>query len=535
MRGLKNRFLSEGLGMDAVHDALAEEKDRLLRRLAELTVEEQRGRGTFDRTPHMTELEGESLELGRLLSRLSLSRSAAEAAAASETSAACPTCGSRRPIETQKRTVESTAGPVELIESVAHCPTCRRDFFPQREALGLDSRQCTPQLTRVAIHTAAATRSYQQAADLIGRTLGSRLSPKSIERLTNQVGAELTQFLETDRDAQQVVSREVVAPEMAVVSCDGGRVHTREPGRGPGVHNACWRETKNALFERMSASHTEAADDPCPRLPDTFRQVAHAAKIAEIAAFSADSPPPRQVRYEGPKRILRTCASSLVPSSEFGKQMQREAARRRFYEAKVQVFLGDGLPWNWSIHREHFPTFTPILDFIHAVQYLYAAARAWESTDQRRWDRYLELAELVWQGGVGDVIDRLRAELVARGVDPDETVADDSPHERLVAAARYFNNNRRRMDYPRYRRQGMPITSAPMESLIKQINQRVKGTEMTWNAPRADAAIASRPPGAEAILQVRSASLCEDDRLDAYLRLRPGHPLTRRPPPTVAA
>jgi hypothetical protein len=130
MRGLKNRFLSEGLGMDAVHDALAEEKDRLLRRLAELTVEEQRGRGTFDRTPHMTELEGESLELGRLLSRLSLSRSAAEAAAASETSAACPTCGSRRPIETQKRTVESTAGPVELIESVAHCPTCRRDFFP---------------------------------------------------------------------------------------------------------------------------------------------------------------------------------------------------------------------------------------------------------------------------------------------------------------------------------------------------------------------------------------------------------------------
>jgi hypothetical protein len=81
------------------------------------------------------------------------------------------------------------------------------------------------------------------------------------------------------------------------------------------------------------------------------------------------------------------------------------------------------------------------------------------------------------------------------------------------------------MDYPRYRREGLPITSSPMESLIKQINHRVKGSEMFWNAPH----------GAEAILQLRAASLSEDDRLDRHLRHRPGHPLTRRPHPTTAA
>ena len=63
-----------------------------------------------------------------------------------------------------------------------------------------------------------------------------------------------------------------------------------------------------------------------------------------------------------------------------------------------------------------------------------------------------------------------------------------------------------------------------MESLIKLIDLRVKGTEMTWN----DLA------GAEAILQLRSASLCEDDRLDAYLRRRPSCRLTRRPVPAIA-
>jgi hypothetical protein len=106
------------------------EKLQLLRRLAEISVEEQRGRGTFDRTPHMTQLEGESLALGRLLSRLSLTRAAAETAAMHAPSAACPSCGQRHPVSTAKRTVQSMAGPVELMETVAHCPACRRDFFP---------------------------------------------------------------------------------------------------------------------------------------------------------------------------------------------------------------------------------------------------------------------------------------------------------------------------------------------------------------------------------------------------------------------
>lgn len=116
--------------MDAARTGLAEEKSRLLQRLAEIAVEEQRERGVFQSTPHMTELEGASLELGQLLSRLSLARSAAEVAATSADSASCPTCGARPPLTTKKRTVESMAGPVELIESAAHCPACRRDFFP---------------------------------------------------------------------------------------------------------------------------------------------------------------------------------------------------------------------------------------------------------------------------------------------------------------------------------------------------------------------------------------------------------------------
>ena len=58
-----------------------------------------------------------------------------------------------------------------------------------------------------------------------------------------------------------------------------------------------------------------------------------------------------------------------------------------------------------------------------------------------------------------------------------------------------------------------------MESLVKEISYRVKGTEMFWN----------NPDGAEAILQFRAAALSDDDRLSKHLHARPGCPFTRHP------
>ena len=76
------------------------------------------------------------------------------------------------------------------------------------------------------------------------------------------------------------------------------------------------------------------------------------------------------------------------------------------------------------------------------------------------------------------------------------------------------------MDYPRYRREGLPTTSSLVESLVGEFNARVKGKQKHW----------SRPGGAESILQLRAALLSEDDRLSRYFATRPGSPFrTRRP------
>lgn len=372
-----------------------------------------------------------------------------------------------------------------------------------------------------AIILVAETRSFVRTAETLPHLLGHGLSAKTIERLAGQIGRELV----GDREAAPG-EKESLAPEVAVVSCDGGRIRTRAADCGPGVHNPAWRETKNASFERMTSAAVAAAD-PCPQLPATFQRVSHVAQIAEMSAFSAADAAPEDLpaaRYEGPQRILRTCLASMARSCDFGQQMEREARRRRFYEAQRKVFVGDGQAWNWSLWETHFRDFTPVLDFIHAIQYAYAAAAAWEPDDAARWRRCLELITALWQGQVAEGIAALEAELAARGHSDPEAVAEHDPLRPLADAARYFRNNAARMDYPRYRREGLPITSSPMESLIKQINQRVKGTEMFWNDPE----------GAEAILQIRAASLCEDGRLADYLSRRPGCAFTRRPAPTTA-
>ena len=81
----------------------------------------------------------------------------------------------------------------------------------------------------------------------------------------------------------------------------------------------------------------------------------------------------------------------------------------------------------------------------------------------------------------------------------------------------YVERNRERMDYPRYRRMGLPVSSAPVESLIKQINHRVKGSEQFWNSG-----------GLEAVLQVRAAYLSQDGRAEEF------HERRRAAPPSAA-
>lgn len=165
-----------------------------------------------------------------------------------------------------------------------------------------------------------------------------------------------------------------------------------------------------------------------------------------------------------PQRLVRTVLGSIADSKDFGKQMARGAKRRRFPEARDRAFLGDGLPWNWSIRKRHFPDFTAILDFIHVLSFLFLAAKAVHALAADAWDQYLVWMRGVWQGEVAQVLVELHAWQTRLGKPP-EGVPDQDPRKVLAKTITFLKNNRDRMNYPAYRQAGLPVTTAWMESL----------------------------------------------------------------------
>jgi hypothetical protein len=203
----------------------------------------------------------------------------------------------------------------------------------------------------------------------------------------------------------------------------------------------------------------------------------------------------------------------------FGPMVAAEAQERGFYQAKRRAFLGDGAAYNWGIQRGYFPDFEPITDFLHVLCYLYLAGWAVGADEERRWTTYVAWMRACWQGRVAEVIEEVRSWQARLGEPPKGEELDTKAPRRLVAEAlSYLANNQSRMDYPRYRRQGLPVTSSLAESLVGEFNARVKSRLQYWD----------RPQGAEDILQIRAALLSEDDRLTRFFAQRPGNPYRRR-------
>jgi hypothetical protein len=303
------------------------------------------------------------------------------------------------------------------------------------------------------------------------------------------------------------------------VQIDGGRINTRTAGLGPGVHEPHWRETKNAGFFRMRGERF--VKDPHPELPSCFSSKKQMQSLLSGLSDEAVSEEPSHTKPDfswRPKSLVRTCISSLCSSDRFGELMSAEAENRGFYSANRRAFLGDGLGYNWSIQQTHFEKFTPILDIIHPIERLHELSRVlYSESPEEAWHECLRWIELCWSGDATELIGLLEAQQLDVGY-PEEDTPEDDPRIKLAETVGYLKNNLSRMNYPSYRREGLPISSCLIESQVKEMNHRIKGTEKFWDDG----------DGGEAICQIRAAIISDGEQLHNYIRSRPGNQYTRK-------
>jgi hypothetical protein len=411
-----------------------------------------------------------------------------------------------------------------------------------------------PSLQEKVSYLGTLLQSFPDGETAIRKLLEMTLGRKRIERLTERIGAERVGEREAEVELFEKLTLTeklagptgVVPPAAAVVMGDGGRFQKTAQNADSKTH---WYEYKAGFCASLEGRPDgvpagEDAPDPLPDVPKFLLNLEQVETLTrEIGRKAADVPEPGEqtgdlpddrIRLDdvssleqletlvasadkpreeksskklplSPKLRSRDVLATSRNSDAFGVQLVARAWSLGLFQAERKAFVADGGSWLWTIWERHFKPFefVPILDIIHAVTHLYAAATAGRPLTEggpvyRRWITW------VWQGDVAKVIAEVAARQEQLGLPTDDD-GETSPRRIVHRTLTYLQNQHSRMNYPRYRKLGLPITSSLMESTVKQLNRRIKGTEKFWN-----------DRGGEAMLQMKADTLSDSDPLAAY-------------------
>ena len=459
-----------------------------------------------------------------------------------------------------------------------------RLFFPQSKDLGCDVKALvSPGILKKMVYSGTHATSFAQASRDLKELAEVEISSARIRRMTERIGQER---VDERNDAvahwqQQTIPAQQRSPlkhvpeaEVVCVQMDGGRLQVwdreheddqleaddqskpdrqseaDEQSESDGSSSKTfWRESKVGICLSMTSKVSE--QDPCPTIPKTFVNPARMSRLAreiknagkkpegtsgpnarqakkenqqlEAALETIEEEKQEAFRYKAPKIAERTVVATRQDVTVFGPLLAAKAWALGFAAVCRKAFVGDGSDTNWSVWRKYFSHYTPILDFVHAICYVYQAAVA-ALLPEEAWQTYCQWAQWVWSGQVHLVIEAMEARQQELG-QPEADDPDSHPRRILATAIGYLRNQKGRMKYAHYRKNGLPITSSHIESTIKQINRRVKGTEKFWHQ------------GAEPILQLAADHLSQTNALDQFWKTRQHRlPSTRRyqPTPTLA-
>lgn len=389
------------------------------------------------------------------------------------------------------------------------------------------------------IYAGVHGRSFRQASESLHMLADLEVPTKQVERLTERIGEERLAERKAAVAAYQALPlaekhtspAEAAAPSVAAVMVDGGRLQIRdatdEPDATTGAEETQrrghWREDRVGLLLAMESE--ASAVDPCPEIPEHFVDPTRILKlarelkpvpvgeeaVAEPAAAEPEATPVSESSepngYTPPEVVQRHVLASRENWHDFAPHVAQAARAMGLLGAARKAFVGDGAENNWTLWQRFFGSFVPILDFIHALSYVFAAALAGRKFPEG-WPVYVRWIGWIWQGQVERVIVELAQRQAELGT-PATDEAATSPRQVVVRTLTYLQNHKEKMRYDAYRRQGLPLTSSHIESVIKEINYRVKGTEKFWCED-----------GAETVLQLRADYLSHDQPLTHFWQRR---------------
>ena len=382
-----------------------------------------------------------------------------------EPEVSCPQCGQTIPyVRRRPAQLRTLFGRLSVKRAYYLCHDCGRGCYPVDRRLGLRPNAMSAELERLAGMTGVAL-PFGKGRDLFEALTLNSLSDQTLAKATQAYGTtamqreETWQVLSQDPDKLQQRRQEYRKPLRLYGAIDATKVHTRG-----GENDHPWRDLKVGTW-------FEARGTP-PKSPDGKWRIQ-----AENIFYYTD----------------------ICPASEFGSLMWATGVHHHAQLARELVILGDGAEWIWNLVDEHFPGAVQILDWFHASEYLMPVAKAAFSAEKAQYDWVAQTKQGLWDGMIDAVITACL-----------DLVRTEDSSDPAFVAARYFDQNRQRMNYPAYRQQGYQIGSGTIESAAKQIGtMRMKVAGAIWNKD-----------SARKVAKARAAYLSNEwDTLAAYRAL----------------
>jgi hypothetical protein len=317
----------------------------------------------------------------------------------------------------------------------------------------------------------AAVQSFDNAARSIAiEWCMNRLDGKQVQRWSEKLGEGVVKDRQRAVEAYERGERQPCKqndPQLLVIEMDGGRVQNRLKNED----GSRWREDK----------------------------------LVTVSTALRGDPKGKKKQRREPKMLVTTHVATMGDAREIGKLARVEAEGRMLCRAEQVVVLGDGATWIDGVCADHFGCHVRIVDYYHAAEHLHDCAKAiWPENEPKQKALAERWKVLLWKGKIEELIEPLQIESERLGA-PGKEDGPQHPRRVLHQNVGYFTKHKQHMQYPEYRRRGWPIGSGTVESGIKQLNKRMKGTDQFWNTE-----------GAESILALRGQWLSQDGRWEHY-------------------
>jgi hypothetical protein len=345
---------------------------------------------------------------------------------------------------------------------------------PLDAALSLPAR-CYSDLLRDWMAFDTTDGAYRETGTTLERVLGLNLSTQSLERVVADAAQDVTAFY--DR-VPETASR-VPLGTILVAQADGKGVPMVQP---PVTHTPVRlgkgqkrTKKKEAI---VTALYTIA---PYVRTPQDV-----------LAALMHEERSPEPARRPGP--VHKELRATLDGKEAACRRLAQRASLRDGSHIRERVALTDGAePLQVQIQTQ-LPTYTLVLDIIHASEYLWDSATALlgeKNAGRTAWVR--GHLEGVLMGQTATVIEALERE----AEQPCRTASQ-------VAALRttigYYQRNLSFMDYADYLARGWPIGTGVVEGACGHlVKDRLEQAGMRWTKE-----------GAQAMLDLRAVRLTGD-------------------------